>query len=500
MAEIELKLTAPAARLDALRAALARLAGGRIPAPRTLNAVYYDTRKRDLARAGFTLRVRREDGSIVQTLKAAGSDLLTRGEWSDRLSGDSPDLTAKASGRRARRIVRGALQPQFRIDVRRSVFDLRVARTARIEAAVDEGTIRPLGRRRVGERIAEVELELKSGDRAALYLVAMRLLAVAPLSIETRAKSARGFAMIRAAAAKAEKVAALPLDRDMTVDDVLREAGSHYLTQYLRNVPAAMNENVEAIHQMRVALRRLRAALRAFKDDLSAAAHDWANERLKRLLQSLGPARNWDVFVIEMIAPLDKRQRISANTALQRAATAARLRAHAQAREALTSPAHTATVLELLRWFDSRGWRAQGAKNRLATSLAVHAGKIVARQFRRTRKRGRGFARLREAERHEFRIALKALRYTVELLQPVLDAKAAKRFLRTLKPLQDKLGHLNDIATAKALLSELTRQNASPGLALRGGVVLGWYERRAAAEDSKLCRQVEAFCKTKRFW
>ena len=95
---------------------------------------------------------------------------------------------------------------------------------------------------------------------------------------------------------------------------------------------------------------------------------------------------------------------------------------------------------------------------------------------------------------------MKSLRYTLDLLGPVMDEKKVKALIRRLKPLQETLGHLNDISTAEQLLVELAAQDSSPSVAQLGGVVLGWHEGRMGAREKPLCRAVEKFRSYKPFW
>jgi CHAD domain-containing protein len=258
---------------------------------------------------------------------------------------------------------------------------------------------------------------------------------------------------------------------------------------------------VEGIHQMRVALRRLRGLLNTLKKELPEAAHDWANGQLKRILQSLGPARNWDVFLDEMVGAVAEEGALPNAPAFLRAANIARMRAHLHARDAIASPAHTIAILELLRWFEIRGWRTHGdAGKALNRSIGKCAGALVDRQFRRARKRAKGFGKLSTEDRHAFRIAVKSLRYALDLFCPALEIKKVRALIKTLKPLQEQLGHLNDISTAQGLLRELTDQDASPNVVMQGGLVLGWHEARLHAQEKRLCRAVEKFRAITPFW
>ena len=114
--------------------------------------------------------------------------LRPRGEWEDTIAGERPDPRLPKAGAFG---YRRRVAPVFRTEVTRLVTELSPAPGTRIEAAIDRGTIRAPGKK-PGERISEIELELKSGPVTALYDVALRLLAEAPVRLEWRSKAERG--------------------------------------------------------------------------------------------------------------------------------------------------------------------------------------------------------------------------------------------------------------------------------------------------------------------
>ena len=118
------------------------------------------------------------------------------------------------------------------------------------------------------EPLSEIELELKSGEPAAIYDVALRLLDVAPLRLETRSKAERGYALVTPDGGRPPTVHVKPviLDAVMTVEGMLQSIGRSCLAHLLRNEPAALADQPEGIHQMRVAVRRLRSVLSALKE------------------------------------------------------------------------------------------------------------------------------------------------------------------------------------------------------------------------------------------
>src|SRR5499433_1222196 len=225
--EVELKLAASTADLPELKRALVEMAPTSTGAQSRLISTYYDTPNLALKRQGLTLRVREQGDRFIQTVKAGdpgGGDLLTRGEWEDELAESRPDPEAAQSGEHLPDGIASDLQPLFATDVTRTTFAIESAPATRIEAAIDQGEIRAAGGNET-EPISEIELELKSGDAAALYDIALQLLDVAPIRIEPRSKSERGYRLGEEAEAAPPVAHAEPvvLDPTMTVEAALQE-------------------------------------------------------------------------------------------------------------------------------------------------------------------------------------------------------------------------------------------------------------------------------------
>jgi CHAD domain-containing protein len=168
------------------------------------------------------------------------------------------------------------------------------------------------------------------------------------------------------------------------------------------------------VHQLRVGLRRLRSALRVFRDILPEKRSKRLARRARRAMRKLGRARDWDVLAAWLAA-----QR--APSALLRQAQQERARARALARSAVAD-------LDLGR-IEPR-------------SAALDPAAVLGRLERKARRQTARDAR----ERHKLRIRVKRLRYASECFgrrRPDLEA------------LQEVLGELNDIAVARRLLRKL---------------------------------------------
>jgi inorganic triphosphatase YgiF len=507
MIERELKFAVDARDLPALKRAVAAAAQDR-PARSTLVSTYFDTPDRALNNGKMALRVRKHGRRFVQTVKAEmGSDIAARGEWEDAIARPDPDLSAPQSGTRLQKVVHGAaLEPLFTTTVKRTVARLAPLPTTLIEAAIDEGEIRA-DDGATSEPIAELELELKSGESAALYDMALRLLEVAPLRIETQSKAERGYRLVAGGKARPPVVHARPVrfPADATVETVLQEVGRRCLFDLVRNEPAALAGKAEAIHQMRVALRRLRSALAAVKPMLSAEHYAWVNESLKSLTRSLGAPRDWDVFADDLLRPVAAILAEEKGTLrhLETTVRRHRRRAYHEVRRAIAAPETTALILRLSRWFEARAWRDQPVSEQsaqLIQPIEALAPVLIARRFRQVRKRGKRFKSLAPVDRHRLRIACKKLRYTVDLLACLFDDKEVDAYLRTLKALQDDLGYANDVRTAHAILARLDNDGEGASLGRAGGLVLGWHERGMVDREKKLRKRVARFREKRPFW
>jgi triphosphatase len=271
--EIELKLEVPQASLPALAKIPTFQALADHPDTETEISVYFDTRRQKLRRHGVMLRVRRTGKRHIQTVKSADA-LFARGEWENEISDGTPDLslargTALAS--LVTRNLRQKLQPVFETRVRRTSCCISDEKRA-IILTLDKGRID------TGERsqpLCELELELKRGREEELFDVAREIAAVLPARLAVESKSERGYALLDRNGVAAVRAAPIALRREMAARDGFRAIARACLRQVVGNVPALCGGDPEGVHQMRVALRRLRAAMSLFKDflqDLQTAA------------------------------------------------------------------------------------------------------------------------------------------------------------------------------------------------------------------------------------
>ena len=502
--ELELKLATRDADLPVLRRVLHDLAPGATTERSKLVSTYYDTEDRVLARQGSVLRVRRHNGHYIQTVKSGGTPgdtPLARGEWEDAIAGERPDPRAGESGRFLTSDIANRVVPVFRTEVTRLVTDLSPDVGTRIEAAIDRGTIRAPGKK-PGERISEIELELKSGPVTALYDVALRLLAEAPVRLEWRSKAERGYRLAAGRKlTRAARAGPLALDATLSAEEALQRIGRACLDQILRNEAAIFAGRADGVHQMRVAVRRLRAVLAAFRKRLPPDQRRWASDELRWLADALGEARNLDVFEGAVIHPArEAMPDVAALRALTAATRRRRQAAYAAAHQAIRSERYTALLLGLMRWFDGRGWRKGDRAHILERPIVDVAPPLLDKLRRAAKRRAKGFARQSAEERHKLRIALKKLRYTSELLSGLYDARAVEKFNASLKQLQDDLGDANDLRAARDLVREFKHEKDGATIAHAGKIVLDWHHRRLVERRPETKKHLRRLLAADPFW
>jgi triphosphatase len=492
--------------LPALRRALGKLAKGRKPLRAKLVSTYYETEDRALRRKGLSLRVRERDGRFVQTVKSirsADAGALDRGEWEDAIDGAVPDPNATETGRFLDPGIVKRLKPVFRTEVRRDIVELGPAPGTRIEAAIDRGKITAPDRKQSLE-ISEVELELKSGEAGALYDLAQQLIATAPLRVDPRSKAERGYELASGRAKRnvAARVKALELDPKLSAAEAFERIGRDCLDQILRNETAALAGESEGVHQMRVAIRRLRAAISGFRKMLPNDQRRSISDELRWLADTLGEARNLDVFERAVVNPARRAVADKSDFRILKDAVRSRQRlAYSAIEAAIRSTRYSQLMLRLARWFDGQSWPGDATSRDLQKPVGEVAPAILDRCRRSVERRCKGFADQPPSERHELRITLKKMRYTAELFGGLYPARSVEEFIQRLKRLQDDLGSANDVHVGETLIQELSEGTGKGAAVMSSGRhVLDWHKRRLLKEEKKIRGDLQRLEQATPFW
>ena len=446
--EIELKLELEPADVD--RFAKASVLANVAVRTETQTSTYFDTPDKALHKAGLSLRVRAIGNQRIQTVKAESGSavgLFDRPEWEMTIEDDRP--VAAAADDPFRSLISAdelqRLEQIFRIVVWRQTRDVE-SNGAKIELVLDQGEIVACGQ---VMPLCEVELELKQGSPAAVFALARRLDAVTPLQLSAISKAQHGYRLLDGLADRPVKWTPLCLTRDMVPTEGFEAIAHACIRQFRLNQSIlARKESPEALHQARVALRRLRSAMSIFEEILVDDQFEHLVSELQWIARELDMARNLDVL-------LERSSDATTYSTLQ----LARRQAYSTAAVALASPRLRALMLVLVEWITIGNWQERQADGTVVRRLDHFAVEALERCRRRVKRRGRHWGKLDSEARHRLRIGAKKLRYAADFFGTLFPGAQALRrheaFLKVLHAIQDRLGDLNDQMTGAALLAKL---------------------------------------------
>lgn len=464
--------------------AVAALLGTRADS-RRLVSTYFDTRGGLLRRARMALRLRHDGGTWLQTLKAEPqphAGLSARPQWEAPVRAEGLELAAfpldeiRSVTRTDLARAGKRLRPVSTTRFVRSSIPVKLAGGGRAELCIDRGEV-AAGRRK--ERFHELAIELKAGGAVALLRYAEGLARTPGVQLAFESKAERGYRLAAGhKRAAPRKWRAPALDRKATPADAFTALFSAALAQAGANTEGVLEStDPEYLHQLRVGLRRLRSALRAFKPLLAAGAAKPLIRRMRKLMRVLGAARDWDVFV-------DWLEDTRAPGALLLHARRKQGAARRDARRLISSPEFQGFLLRSLRWLHGSRRVTSSA------SLPEFAADSLQRLDRAARKQARRLDWDDAGARHALRIRLKRLRYASDFFAPLFGPGTAAPYLERVESLQEILGELNDVAVARRLLR---------GLGDRGEI-----EEKLAAREARLTRRLgpawRRFAGQSQFW
>jgi triphosphatase len=515
--EVELKLEVPTHSLRRLaRSSLVQAARAKPTKPATLSSVYFDTDKLKLRKKGLSLRVRRIGRHHVQTIKQDTGDsgaLFTRNEWEHHIGGKQPDLDAAQGTALAPLLskkLRRGLKPVFETRVRRTVYPIS-RNGSEIEVTIDRGKVEAGGQ---SSPLCEVELELKRGESGELFRLARGLGEQVPVQLAVKSKAERGYALVTKEKPQPIKAAPVALTPHSSRQAAFQAIARTCLHQLVGNLPATHRGDPEGLHQMRVALRRMRAAISLFADMLVDPQTQGMKAEFKWITGELGPARELDVFIRQVVNPVAHSKPNGAGVAvLARDLRQRREDAVARAAAAIESARFRALVLDSAAWIETGDWTRDDLLRPLREQpVTVAAAEELRRRWRKILKRGARLDELDPQQRHKLRIDTKKLRYASEFFAGAFPGKKAARrrhdFVACLEKLQDALGDLNDIAVHEGLTERIVSAQGASGKQREGrakkafaaGRLSGREEARIASVLKDAERAYRPFVKAKPFW
>jgi triphosphatase len=495
MSEIELKFGVLPARAGAIDAALRRAGARRL----MLESRYFDTPDRRLAEAGLSLRLRRSSGLWEQTLKAPAEGLgerleenvLRPGRWGSEGPPLDPSLhDGTAAGKRLREVVEkgepasDGIVTAHGCRIERRSIEIE-AFGGRVEVAFDRGDVH------AGTALApvcELEYELKGGEPRALIEFGKEAVREHGAWLSTLTKALRGDRLARGQT-EGEPVKARPpvLDRRMDGAQVFRAALRACLDQVAANASeiGAGSRAADAVHQLRVGIRRTRTAWRELAPLCPVPGADW-EAPLIEAFRALGTFRDRHTVVASLQA------RLAASGAPEPTLAASDEAEPADPVEVVRAAAFQHALLDALAL--TLPVTGEPAARSASETLEFVASRLD-RLHKQLKRAARRFEASTPADQHQARKRLKRLRYLGELTGSLFKAKPVERYLGRLAPAQDALGAHIDLLVGL----ERARATAEAGEA-EAWFNVGWLTAQLDASAVRCARALERAAKSDPFW
>jgi CHAD domain-containing protein len=459
------------------------------PAPRLLiEEDYFDTEDRRFHRAGLSLCLRTAEGSVEAVLRPlSGAGPRAAGVAPERApaAGRKPEALRSAPGTLGERVraLAGsrALLPSLALRLEVEILTLRPGQGPPGTLHLVETSV-PLEQDAPPLRLARVELRSAGEPPAGLTALLGELEAACGL----RPASGSNYeAAQRACGERPEEEPGLGpsrVEKGQTVGEAAYAVLRKQLARWLRHEPGTrLGEDIEELHDMRVAVRRTRAALRLYRGHLPVSVLAVEPE-LRWLGSVLGEVRDLDVQLDQLArwqASLDEADRPALEVLRELLA-----RRHRRARRAMLRSLDTKRYERLVARWSGLLRRAPGLRLPATRPPVLAAAPLLIEQhYRRVSKRGRKITLRSPAGRyHKLRIRCKQLRYALEFHAP-LYGEPARRLIRGLVRLQDLLGDHQDADVALGWLREIVERpprRLPPETYFIVGRLAERYERRAA--------------------
>lgn len=464
-----------------------------------MEAYYFDTPTGHLQKEKLAYRIRREGEQWVATVKGGGSShggLHERQEWNISVSDAQPDIHVFATTEIGKKLLAAvddeALIPILITRFERTKLDVIMPDGSQIEVAADQGTIV------AGEKTApilEIELELKSGQPASVIKLGAMLGKEHPLVPESDSKFYRGLKLAGLAADPSEeKEPPREVHKHMKSSEGLCFSLVQAILQVMDAQKKLLENEIqpEDLHELRIALRRLRSLLDFSKNLFTEEEYQQHQSELREFGQDLGKLRDIDVAY-------EKWQQcykiFGGKDGLSEVLLKQRLREANEVHKVLCSGQPSSLLLAL--WADLLTQEAQKKANDHIT-LEEYANNRLAEWIKGVTKQSVNIDWTNAGIVHKIRLQVKKIKYAVQALQPVFGEMP--QFILRLDTLQVKLGLLTDYTAVDTVLTNLLKPNSSKALYLEMGMMLGWQECEKRILQSKMDKSWGKFYRTAQRW
>jgi CHAD domain-containing protein len=426
-----------------------------------------------------------EAEATLKSLVASSPGPRDRREISETLPKADPDMLVRAPGPVGERIRSLAsarpLEPLFVIRTTRRRFGLRQGSVEIGELVLDDTSI-PLHHDDIPVALQRVEVESAVPDSTAVEAFVVELSDACRLQPAARTKFESGLAAHGLSPPASVDLGPTDVDPSMTLGEVAFASLRTHFPSFLEHEPGArLGEEPEEVHDMRVAIRRVRAAIALFGDALPPRSR-WLRDEFRWVADSLGAVRDLDVQLAQAaewaqsLGPEDRR----ALTPIVEILEDRRRNARGRMIRDLDSPRFERLVTECTEMLQ-RGPSAQSPTSR--SPVVKVAPDLLGKPFRKVRRAGdRIDTSSSPSEFHALRIKCKRLRYALEFLAPVYR-KPARRLVKRLVAVQDLLGLHQDAQVAmdqiRSMVHEEGARLGADTLFLLGHIA-DRYDRQAA--------------------
>lgn len=490
--EIELKLTLPLKHSNRLlRLPFLQSLHTLRSSTQNLYTIYYDTSDFYLKNKGIALRLRRVGKDWIQTIKGHGrilAGLFQHREWEVSVNSAKPDYTKITDPCFQKLFDDPALieqiQPRFFTQFTRNIRVLQLDDGSEIEFCLDRGKILT---KNLTLPICEIELELKLGNASQLFLFALALQKVSPfpLKLENASKAERGYRLSSGKIKPPMKATDAILNKEMSANVAFKTVFCNCLEHLSSNENGMLIEdNIEYLREMWIALGRLRFALKLYSKTFSADAVTSLRRDLKWLSKKFNPAIDWDIFVINALQEIQGAypNHAGVKRLLKTSKEIGCLHLET-ARRSVKSKRYVSIMLKLGAWLSddhlTRSSAVEQTSVKFNGAIEKFASKLLTEQHQKINNYGKTLTGLKVSELQLLRKMIKKQCYATELFANLYPNNKISQYLNSLYKLRDIIEALKGDAVIKKLLNEV---NISQNEQVKNeaiGVLLGWTMHRS---------------------
>lgn len=455
--EIELKLVLPGPEAESAVVAHIREHGYQVEQLDPVRNVdlYLDTFDWSLRRNKLSLRYRISNGQAMYTLKSLGAmeeGIAKRMETEVPLDGPV-DGPAEVPAKRIRKLIDGLIFPRkllehIQVSTDRRRYQILSPEGAKIELAFDASSfsLRGLHPKQRTQRLHEMEAEILRGPAASLESLALSLSAAFGYSPSSASKFEVAFERLKLALPSKKAPEKLKVRLEDRLDLAVRKILTDQFQRFREQLPGVRQDiDTEFVHQARVATRRMRSALRLFRDAIPERTATSLAEELKWLGGKFGTVRDLDVFLLNLtrFKPQIKRFPAKRKKAFDDWIEKHRRAPLKSLQEALQSSRYK-TLERRFTQFLERPIPARPRAPLALKPVREVAPLVITEKFEAAIQQGQKvLAKPKLKQFHALRIQMKKLRYALEFMAPAYEGALTPFIERTVE-IQDCLGELQD--------------------------------------------------------